>query len=447
MDALESDPRLCPGWIVLGKKTDGRNNRWLTLDTPCFGTWAPDFPRMFGNPQQSLVENALDLLRNAAGSDKEKGDCYVSVYAFPGHQHPKDGGNPPISTIFIDLDIETDEFNKLKKRWENEKDNAVLEELRSLRLKLMDDVLKQAKAVVEYLKSLEIEPRILLSGGKGVHIFIDFPSVEFSSPQTAKDIIRKFLEQIAEEAGKKSGVKIVFDPTVIGDLSRLCRIPNTHNSKATKILGHDQYAVPVTPEELMNLTSTEYDKLCSAIRYLPIQRTESLPVYQILSKISEDIDFDDEDITTNRKPTLTPKRPVKDPKKIEEYEQECKREILTEDEYDSLDIRPCFKRVRSERISLNGGNGHLMRIGAVKELASKDLSIPSIIRWFSFCNDYDPEITEKSVLTLISAGYTDKYMDDEGLERRKGLKCTTIQALGYCLKDECPTYLKKFGRR
>lgn len=447
MDAIESSPHLCTGWLILGKKTDGRNNRWLAKDLPCFGAWTPDFPRRFGSPDQSWVDNATDLLQIAIQSNKVKSDCFVSVYAFPDHKHPKDGGNPPISTIFIDLDIESNELTKLKKRWENEDDSNCLEELKSLRLSLLAEVLKQAKAVVDYLRTLEIEPRILLSAGKGLHIFLDFQRIQFSSPKVAKDIIKQFLEQIAKGASKKSGYKIVFDPSVIGDLSRLCRIPNTPNSKATKLLGHDTYAVPITAEELAILTPTYYDTLCSSTRYLQIERRESLVVLEMLTKISKEIDFADDDTTQLRRPTLTPKASVRNSRKIDEYERECTREILADDDFDELDIRPCFKKVHSERISLNGGEGHMMRIGAVMELAGKGLSIPSIVRWFGFCADYDELITEKAVIDLISRGYTDKHMDEDGSERRKGLKCKTIQGYGFCLNENCHIYCKKFGGR
>jgi hypothetical protein len=441
-DNVETNPHLLPGWVVIGTKSSERDNRRLVQDIPCFGSWAPEYPRRFGSPSQSWVDSVTDLLYSAYESFKLKHDCFVSVFSFPDRKHPKDGGNPLVSTIFIDLDVESPEFSELKRRWE-QGDTSGLDEMKSLRLTLMAEVLKQARSVVAYLKALKIEPRILLSGFKGVHIFVDFPSVLFSSPQTAKVIIRTFLEQVAEGAGKEHGCEIKFDASVIGDLSRLCRIPNSHNSKATKLLGRDQYAIPVTFDELMNLTTADYDKLCSTSRYLIVKRKESMRALDMLTKIAEKMTFEDD--STSATPAITHKTLVKNPEKLNAYERECTRVILTEEDFDRLNIRPCFKRVRKDKISLEGSGGHLMRIGAVKELAMQNLSINSLIRWFDFCNDYDAAKTEKNVRNLISTGYTDKRMDEYGLERRYGFRCETIQQCGYCMKDECHIYRKKFG--
>jgi hypothetical protein len=78
------------------------------------------------------------------------------------------------------------------------------------------------------------------------------------------------------------------------------------------------------------------------------------------------------------------------------------------------------------------------------ELAGQELSISSIVRWFDFCSDYDPDITEAYVKGIISRGYTDKNVNEYGREYRKGLKCTTIQRCGFCLGDECKIYKRKF---
>ena len=114
-----------------------------------------------------------------------------------------------------------------------------------------------------------MEPRILLSGFKSVHLFVDFSAVQFASLEAAKQLVRKLTEDIETRTFRETGVKVAFDPTVMGDLSRLCRIPNTLNGKAPGILGRNQYAVPVTAEEFMSLTSANYDHLCSAQRMVP----------------------------------------------------------------------------------------------------------------------------------------------------------------------------------
>lgn len=433
-DVLQSNPSLLPGWIVVGEKSGKRETRRLIRDIHSLVFWTPDFPRRFGVPEQIWVNNYEELLQSIISSQRAKRNAFISVYAFLGHHHPKEGGNPPISTIFIDLDLESPQFSDLRNRWERG-DKTVVDQLVALRKTLMSEVLRQAKALVRYLKIQGVQPRILLSGFKGVHIFIDFPCVQFSSLGIAKYVIREFLDEVKNQVAKEVNVDVVFDTSVIGDLSRLCRIPNTVHNKATKLLGRPQYAVPVTVEEFMNLTPEVYDELCSSPRYVPVARNESNEVIVMLTKITEDMDLDEV--------AVTPKSSVKDPERLEVYERECTREILSDEDFEDLDIRPCFKRVRRERISLDGPGGHMMRIGAVMELARRELSIPSIVRWFDFCLDYDPAITEAAVKSLISRGYTKKYVDEYGREYRKGLKCTTIQRCGFCLGDACEIFKRK----
>jgi hypothetical protein len=434
-DVLASSPSLCPGWIVVGEKAKQRDARRLIRDFYCLSSWSPDFPRRFGAPEQVWVDNYTELLQLITHTLHAERDSFISVYAFPERMHPKEGGNPPTSTIFIDLDLESPEFSDLRNQLEHG-DKTVVDQLLVLRMTLLRDVLRQAKAFVSYLVKQSIQPRILLSGFKGVHIFIDFPSVQFSSLEIAKYIIRKFLDEVKIQVAKETNIDVVFDTTVIGDLSRLCRIPNTANIKATKLLGRPQYAVPVTVEQLISLTPEEYDRLCSSPRYIQVERRESHEVLVMLTRITEDMDLDEVAITT--------KTSVKDIERLEAYERECTKEILTDEDYEELNIRPCFKRVRKEKISLDGPGGHMMRIGAVMELAARGLSISSIVRWFDFCHDYDPAITEEAVKSLISRGYTDKYVDEYGREHRKGLKCATIQRCGFCLGNACDIYRRKF---
>lgn len=285
-DAVADAPNLCPGWIVIGAKSEIRENRKLIRDVFCLSCWAPDYPRRFGNPNQAWVNNHTELVALIRSGWDNGLDALVSVNAFPDQKHPMEGGNPPISTIFIDIDVENEEFKELKSLWEKG-DQTVMEKLMDLRLSAMEEVLKQAKSVITYLQGQNIEPRILLSGFKGVHLFVDFPSVQFSTTETAKLVTRKFLEELAAHVTAETGIKADFDSAVMGDVSRLCRIPNTHNKKASRLLGRPQYAVPVTIEEFMNLALADYDSLCSDRQYVQISRKESPAILPKLTAIAE----------------------------------------------------------------------------------------------------------------------------------------------------------------
>jgi hypothetical protein len=430
LDILQSAPNLCPGWLVVGAKGGKRERRQLIRDLHCLGAWSPSFPRRYSKTQ--FWANDINELSHYASSQASKNDFFLSVYAFPNQEHPSEGGNPPIDTLFMDFDVENERFSELRKAWEIG-DITILPELLALRTNLLNEVLQQARTLVDYLVKRGIQPRILLSGFKGVHVFVDFPAVQFCSVAMAKQMLSKLTEQL------KAETSVAFDPMVIGDVSRLCRIPNTLHFDASKLLERSQFAVPVTVGVLMSLTAEGYDQLCSVPRPIPISRKESNEVLAMLTRIEQDMNLDEVAVTQMSS--------VKNSDRLEAYERECTREILADDDFDELDIRPCFKKVHREKISLHGGSGHKMRIGAVMELAMQGLSIPSIVRWFSFCDDYDPTVTEKAIIDLISRGYTDKHMDEYGSEHRKGLRCETIQKCGFCLKDACPIYQKKFGRR
>jgi hypothetical protein len=429
-DALQLYPQLCPGWIVVGEKGEQREGRRLIRDIHCLGAWSPTFPRRACKSQ--FWANSMDDLERYASGPASRSDFFVSVYSFPDQTHPSQGGNPPIDTLFMDLDLESERFSELRRAWEGG-DNTVLPELLALRKNLLSNVLNQARTLVDYLMKHNLQPRILLSGFKGVHLFIDFPAVQFSSLDVAKLILSKLTGEI------KAETSVAFDPTIVGDVSRLCRIPNTQHFDASRLLGRPQYAVPVTPSELMDLTPEGYDNLCSASRFLSILREESNEFLAMLTRIEQDMDLDEVAVTM--------RGAFKDSEKLEAYERECIREILADEDFDDLDVRPCFKKTRHDRISLDGTGGHLMRIGAVMELASRNLSIASIIRWFEFCKDYDPGKTEAAVKDIISRGYTDKHADECGREFRKGLKCITIDRCGFCLGEACHVYSKKPKRR
>ena len=430
LDALQSYPQLCPGWIVVGAKGERREGRQLIRDVHCLNAWSPTFPRRICK-SQTWADDTNKMVSYSSGHASQ-GDFFTSVYSFPNHEHPSEGGNPPIDTLFMDLDVESERFSELRRVWESGS-SAVLPELLALRMNLLNEVLQQARTLVGYLRKHGIYPRVLLSGFKGAHVFIDFPAIQFSSVGTAKQVLSKLVEELKAETG------VIFDPAVVGDVSRLCRIPNTQHFDASKLLGRPQFAVPVTVEELTSLTAENYDHLCSAPRFIPTSRKESNEVLVMLSRIEQDMDLDEV--------AVSPKGSVRDPERLEAYERECTEEILAGEDFDNLNIRPCFKKVRREKISLEGGNGHMMRIGAVMELATQNLSIASIVRWFDFCNDYDPRITETAVKGLISRGYTDKYLDEYGSEHRKGFRCDTIRRCGFCLKDKCAIYLRKLTRR
>jgi len=422
-DFLTVNPLL--SWLVV---TSESGKRQLIFDVHCLNVWASSFPRRFGTPEQRVVNSAVEVLALINKCLREGLSSYISVYDFR-EGHPSEGGNPVVDRIYIDLDLESPEFKALMLRLEKGED--VLDEVLPLRRTLLAQVIEEAKRLVNILIQRGITPRIVLSGFKGVNIFIDFVPVQFSFPGLAKKVLEVFTEKVVK------GVKI--DMSVVGDLSRICRIPNSLHTKASNVLGRLQFCVPITIDELKSLTVDKYDALCSSQRLMIVKRVESVEVSRELAKIVEELDPDDFLVNVGRHGY------VKDPELVAEYERETKREVLASEDYEELRMRTCFKRIRRESIQLDGSDGHNMRLAAVCEMMMNEISISSIVNWFDFCADFDPEFTRRKVEEIISYGYGRKEINEFGEVIRKPWRCSTIikKCPSYCLRENCPTHRRK----
>jgi len=156
------------------------------------------FPREFGAMFDTLygkgfirnikIESASAILSYIERYHRT--DCYASVYSF----NPFEGRKALVDTIFIDIDAPS--------------------------LKV---ALKEAQALTKYLFELSITPRVYFSGAKGFHIYIDFKPADVQ-PRA----IRKFVSMLACRLSLEC-----IDMKVVGDSSRLSRLPFTINSKTS----------------------------------------------------------------------------------------------------------------------------------------------------------------------------------------------------------------------
>lgn len=158
------------------------------------------YPREFGAMFDTLygkgfirnirIESPSDILPYI--EKYRRTDCYASVYSF----NPFEERKALIDTIFIDIDAPS--------------------------LKL---ALKEAHKLVQHLLELSITPRVYFSGAKGFHIYIDFKPAINIKPQ----VIKKFVSMLARSLGLEH-----VDMKVVGDTSRLSRLPFTINSKTQR---------------------------------------------------------------------------------------------------------------------------------------------------------------------------------------------------------------------
>jgi hypothetical protein len=90
----------------------------------------------------------------------------------------------------------------------------------------LDRAKKVLHRILHYLRvKYGINPYAQFSGSKGYHILIPLEPITVNPPSLASDFL-KFL-QLKLSLG-------YCDPQLLGDVVRLCRLPNTYNSKAIK---------------------------------------------------------------------------------------------------------------------------------------------------------------------------------------------------------------------
>ena len=153
--------------------------------------------------KQSTIDYFVDVFNG-------KTHIYESVYYFEDEPNPD---KAIIDKIYLDFDAQDDGF------------------------------FESTKKVAKYLHDRDIKFYIRFSG-RGFHIFIMLDQQKcLKNPKVA---IKQYVRYLHEETNSSS------DPAIIGDITRLVRIPNTINIKSHK------YCIAITYDMLMNY---DYDKI------------------------------------------------------------------------------------------------------------------------------------------------------------------------------------------
>jgi len=209
--------------------------------------------------------------------------------------------------------------------------------------------LKRAKEVfrrvIHYLRvKYDMSPYAQFSGSKGYHILIPLEPITVNPPSLASDFLR-FL-QLKLSMG-------YCDPQLLGDVVRLCRLPNTYNSKAIK---NDQ------------------DGLVKVIQEWDGKRLNTSLLWEefTLKKL-------DEELSKEKKPRVKTAG------------------------FDRKDPRPCIAEALQH--PLKEGNGHLMRLAVAAEYLNLGWSPPEIAQLFQNQSDYSYEKSLYFVEDAQKRGY------------------------------------------
>lgn len=181
------------------------------------------FPREVGFPERMLIHNVNDYNQFVYDYNTIK-SLYTTVYAFD-----KILGRKPlyqtaiIDKVFFDFDgLESHEGVKIFVKG------------------LLQD---NYKFIIHF------------SGG-GFHIFVATKRVLYSI--SAKEFIKRIQKHLLQ----RYNIEKYSDSHVIGDISRICRIPNTLNVR------RGRYCIPLYPNQVLDLTIDEIIELAQKPQYI-----------------------------------------------------------------------------------------------------------------------------------------------------------------------------------
>lgn len=385
--------------------------------------WCPNYPRRTvgetgGEFCQFTSHQAEELVHNIK---KYEGDYpgYVSVYSFPeGHPTDSKTNVPRIDTLMIDFDVDKDKFLV---------DGEMKRHKYALHMKrLLDRLNAVAEALDEAGKADYF--RWSLSGFKGAHLYLDFPTIprETGTATQFRRGMEEFTDIVVERLGDVSGYEDLdeyIDVSSGWDLSRLTRLPNSVHEKATKAFGETRYCIPVTNEEMKKIGVEHYVKMTRNPRRLPegAKRVEQERSAKIIRNT-----ITDAPIAEKHGGTVS----IKDESRYNEYRKTANRDIELEDLKFLLKRKPCIWSFRGNSdMFTQGGASHNMEMQCILAMASVGTHPMVMHEFFASSPDYDYETTQKRLKEVLSRDY-EQFTCSKILET----------AEQFCLKSDCKTF-------
>jgi hypothetical protein len=351
-----------------------------------YSAHAPTFPREFGTPKRFIVYNKNDYL-NAIGSYNTKRSLYISIYSFRSNLELKTSkekySEPIIDCVYIDLDAGTKD---------NPKPFLAYKDLVKL---------------LKFLLKIGIVPRVYFSGSKGFAVYLDFEPLDLRFP---KDTILEFVKRLEITVGIKS-----IDYSVVGDVARISRIPNTLHIKSNR------FCIPLTLKEVLPKKSKYSEKFeeildkSEKMNLITLKRNESNIIREALIEI---------DKSQLGKVEINKGLSFRLYKNINE--QNLNKNTKAKD------FRPCVRRIYEslkERDHLTHGE----RLALACEARFVGFTKEEVINLFRGMEDYKEDITRKQVEGI----FANDYLKD------KKIKCKTFWKWSKGAK----TYVKDTGIR
>lgn len=356
-------------------------------------TWAPSYPRRVTQMQNWShdAETAVEMLLHA--ENVENDSPFVSVYSFP-RGHTKEDNIPAVNTLFIDFDIEHGSYvpgSGDRDAW----------------LRDLSELLVRARRVASVIEGGDREAgwRASLSGHKGIHLFLDFPTLpeDLGSFQKYIEGMNDYADSLVEEFANRTGLTDLdrYVDVTSSDLGRLCRVPNTIHSGATTSFGEERFCVPVTVSELAELTADDYHRLTRAPREMPWESRNPLDsvgeiVRQHVTTASPGSSWEGSAGTS----------PEKNWSRVKRHKRESNDNITIDDVKLLTTDMPCvweyYKRDDKYRY---GVQSRAMEAHSIAKLIEADVPIEVMHDFLDSAPEYDREYSQKRIEQLIAQDF------------------------------------------
>lgn len=380
--------------------------------------FAPDYPRQSasGHTIQATRQNRSNFCQALNEASEMGMPGFYSVYSFP-RGHSRDGKIPKVDCIFIDLDIEGDSYDPKEDAtdfgdWKREM-SALLARVRMIASTIIDNEEEQ-------------HFRATLSGHKGLHLYLDFPTVavENGDFHQFKNGLKSYGKQVMEWLDATAGGLSIerWVDVDASDLGRLARYPNTIHHGAS----YDdttRWCVPVTMEELAELKVDHYLKLTRNPRW-PDGYTRT-PSKDAGNKVVQAIR------TASKSRSSTSQHSSQfDPGEIKRYENEANGDIELEDIAFLTANKPCIQAFRERDDAFNQGNAsHTMEISIIARLVELGVPRDVIHEFFEDIPGYREDYTDAQITKIVGRQYEE-------------FNCENIanRAPSFCLGNDCSVY-------
>lgn len=210
------------------------------------------FPRTGGTPfrhnafHEYYIFNSVEDIEQFIQTHNET-NCYCSVYPYEEYsQTNRNKMSAIINTIPFDFDSNED----------------------------LEFAYKDLKIILSWCKRHSIEPRVYFTSNKGFHLYLDIDPINLVHPQ---ETLRKFVFELNKAAHTNT-----LDSTVIGDLERIMRLPNTkHKDTGLYCIGLNTKLIPfLTIKDILKLAEKKSD-------YVPIRKPVTGDVHKTLHEMDE----------------------------------------------------------------------------------------------------------------------------------------------------------------